>query len=266
MKIFLYFVFALFSHAHEVTQNSLTISGATTIQPIIEEVAKLYLKEMRGELFIEGGGTEGGLQKLRDKKADIAMVARDLSEEEKQNFSHASIAIDAVAVVLNKNKNIQNLTKEQLMDIYGGKTTDFIVISRKIDRATLNVFEAYSGMCSPKRKNAPPSKRRIREDAWEAESNINTLLWAAGLKNTIAIVSHAEALRYIDMGYPIVIAAIDGVYPTNENIKNGTYPITRNLYLVWNKENERASKFIEWSKQEPFIKATQKLGFTAVTP
>lgn len=264
MKIFFVFVFTLFSHAHEVTQNSLTISGATTIQPIIEEVANLYFKEMQGELFIEGGGTEGGLQKLRDKKADIAMVARDLSQEERQNFSYVSVAIDAVAVVLNKSKNIQNLTKEQLLDIYGGKSTDFIVISRKIDRATLNVFEAYSGLSSPKRKNIPPNTKHIRADAWEAESNINTLLWVAGLKNTIAIVSHAEALRYIEMGYPIVIAAIDGVSPTNESIKNGTYPITRNLYLVWNKENERATEFIKWSKQPSFIKATQKLGFTAV--
>lgn len=104
MKIFLFFVSTLILHAHEVTQRSLNISGATTIQPIIEEVAKRYLEEMQGELFIEGGGTEGGLQKLREKKADIAMVARDLSQEEKQDFSHASIAIDAVAVVLNKKK------------------------------------------------------------------------------------------------------------------------------------------------------------------
>jgi phosphate transport system substrate-binding protein len=264
LKIFLFFVSTLILHAHEVTQRSLNISGATTIQPIIEEVAKRYLEEMQGELFIEGGGTEGGLQKLREKKADIAMVARDLSQEEKQDFSHASIAIDAVAVVLNKNKNVQNLTKEQLLDIYGGKTTDFIVISRKMDRATLNVFEAYSALFSPKRKNMPSDTKRIREDAWEAESNINTLLWVAGLKNTIAIVSHAEALRYIEMGYPIVIAAIDGISPTNESIKNGTYPITRKLNLVWDKENKRAVEFIEWSKQPSFIKAVQKLGFTAV--
>lgn len=264
MKIFLFFIFAFIAHSQDIVKNSLIVSGATTIQPIIEEVALEYRKAISVELFVEGGGTEGGLKKLREKRADIAMVARELSQEEESEFAYAPIAIDAVAVVFNKNNFIANLTKEQLTDIYSGKTKGFKVISRAIDRATLNVFEAYSGIVSPKRKDISLKAKCITGEAWEAESNINTLLWVAGLKDSVAIVSHAEALRYIEMGYPIAITSIGGVAPTNENIKAYKYPITRTLFLVWNKENQKASAFVEWSKQKLFIDAIEKLGFVAV--
>lgn len=264
MKIFLFFIFAFMAHSQEIVQESLIISGATTIQPIIEDVALEYRKTVGVELFVEGGGTEGGLKKLRERKADIAMVARELSHEEKLEFAHVAVAVDAVAVVFNKNNFTENLTKEQLTDIYSGKTKGFRVISRATDRATLDVFETYSGIVSPKRKDISLKAKCITGEAWEAESNINTLLWVAGLKNSIAIVSHAEALRYIEMGYPIVIASVEGVAPTNESIKAHKYPITRTLSLVWNKENQRASAFLEWSKQKPFIDAIEKLGFVAV--
>ena len=260
MKIFLFFVFVFIAHSQDIVKNSLVISGATTIQPIIEEVALEYRKAISVELFVEGGGTEGGLKKLREKRADFAMVARELSQEEESEFAYAPIAIDAVAVVFNKNNFIANLTKEQLTDIYSGKTKGFKVISRAIDRATLNVFEAYSGIVSPKRKDISLKAKCIAVEEWEAESNINTLLWVAGLRGSISIVSHAEAERYIDMGYPIRISSVDGIYPTNENIRNKTYPIQGELNLVWQIDNPKVQRFIEWTKNDVFKKAIGELG------
>lgn len=263
MPFLFFWIFALFLEAHEITPKSLVISGGTTIQPIIEEVAKPYFDATQVGLFVEGGGTEGGLKKLREKRADIAMAARDLTPKEKEEFAYVVIAIDAVAVVFNKNNAIANLTKEQLVDLYSGKTKGFRIISRATDRATLDVFEAYSALVSPRREGVLDAKR-ITKEAWEAESNINTLLWVSGLQNSVAIVSHAEALRYIAMGYPLLIASIEGVMPTNKTIEEGIYPIRRNLLLVWRKEDAQAAAFVEWSKQQLFRDAIEKLGFVAV--
>lgn len=265
---------ALLLYAQQSAITNLRISGATTIQPIIEKIAKEYETQTNESLFIEGGGTTTGLQKVRDGISHIAMVARDLTQTEKEQFAYATIAIDAVAIIYNKAQPIKNLTKAELIKIYDGTMKNWselgctcpnlIVISRKVDRATLDVFEKYSGLKSPKRPDLPPDAKRIKESAWEAESNINTLLWVAGLKGSISIVSHAEAERYIDMGYPIRISLIDGIYPTNENIKNKTYPIQRELNLVWQIDNPKVKRFVEWSKSDAFKKAINELGFVAV--
>ena len=254
--------------------DEIRLSGATTIQPIIEKIAASYQQTNKQSLYVEGGGTEVGLQKVINHSSDIAMVGRSLSEEEKNRFSYLRVAIDAVAVIHHKSQPIKNLTKKELIGFYDGSITEcqndgcecsnLIIISRKIDRATLNVFEAYTGLKSPKRKNLPPDAKLIREDAWEAESNINTLLWVAGLKGAIALVSHAEAIRYEQMGYPIRISAIENVYPSTETIKNGTYPITRELNLVWNKDNLKVKQFIEWVQSCAMDASVVELGFVAV--
>ncbi|MDO8453297.1 MAG: substrate-binding domain-containing protein [Sulfurimonas sp.] len=271
--IFILFL-SIFLQAEITSSNSIHFSGATTIQPIIEKIASSYQRTNKESLYVEGGGTEAGLQKIINKSSDIAMVARSLSEEEKNRFAYMTIAIDAVAVIHHESQVIKNLTKKELIGFYDGSIREcknvgceclnLIIISRKINRATLDVFEAYSGLKSPKRKNLPPDAKLIRADAWEAESNINTLLWVAGLKGAIAIVSHAEAIRYEKMGYPIRTSAIENVYPSTETIKNGTYPIKRELNLVWKKENLKVKQFIGWVKSGAMDASVSELGFVAV--
>ncbi len=275
MKTILFILFLNISlQAETISSSAIRFSGATTIQPIIEKIASSYQQSNREFLYVEGGGTESGIQKIINNSSDIAMVARSLSQEEKDRFVYLTIAIDAVAVIHHKSQPINNLTKKELIAFYDGsikeckdigyKCSKLIVISRKIDRATLDVFEEYTGLKSPKRKNLPPDAKLIRADAWEAESNINTILWAAGLKGSIAIVSHAEALQYEAMGYPIRISKIENVYPSIETIKNGTYPIKRELNLVWNKSNLKVEHFIQWAKGGGMDAAIAELGFVAV--
>lgn len=275
MKTTLFIFFLSISLQAEVASlNTLRFSGATTIQPIIEKIITSYQQINKESLYVEGGGTEAGLQKVINKSSDIAMVARNLSEEEKNRFAYMTIAIDAVAIIHHKSQPLKNLTKKELIGFYDGSITEcknvgcecsnLIIVSRKIDRATLNVFEEYSGLKSPKRKNLPPDAKLIRGDAWEAESNINTLLWVAGLKGAIAIVSHAEAIRYEQMGYPIQTSAIENVYPSTETIKNGIYPIKRELNLVWNKDNLKVKQFIGWVESGAMDASVTELGFVAV--
>ncbi|MCX6076073.1 MAG: substrate-binding domain-containing protein [Campylobacterales bacterium] len=275
MKTTLFILLLTISLQAETTSSDIIrFSGGTTIQPIIEKTAPAYQQTNKESLYVEGGGSEVGIQKVINHSSDIAMIARNLSEEEKSRFAYMTIAVDAVAVIHHESQSINNLTKQELIGFYDGSKKEcnyagcehvnLIIISRKIDRATLATFEAYTGLKSPKRKNLPPDAKLIKADAWEAESNINTLLWVAGLKGSIAIVSHAEAIRYEKMGYPIRITEIENVYPSLETIKNGTYPIQNTLNLVWNKENTKVERFIGWVKSGGMDSDITKLGFVAV--
>lgn len=261
-------------HAASENTNVLHINGATTIQPIIEAISDEYYKTTKQKLLVEGGGSGNGLKQIEQKSSDIAMVSRNLSEDEKSRFMYVTIAYDAVAVIHTKSKPKLNLTKELLVKIYDGTIKEckkigwgcknITLISKATDRGTLAVFEAYTGLKSPHHKNLPPNAKLIRADAWEAEANLNTLFWVSGLKDAIGYVSYGEAKRYQDISYPIHISSIDGVSPSIETIKNRHYPLTRELNLVWNKENQKVTGFIEWSKNQLFKETIEKFGFVAV--
>lgn len=260
--------------AEIMPSDALHFSGATTIQPIIEKISRAYFLSAGGSLQIKGGGSETGLKDIANQSSDIAMVSRNLSDEERANFTYMTIGYDALAIIYHSSQPIKNLTKKELIELYdgsicdwkeiGGKSINLIVISKKIDRGTLAVFEAYTGLNSPKHNNLLPNAKLIRADAWESEANINATLWVSGLKGAIGYVSYAEANRYEQMGYPIRISAIENVHPSIETIKNGTYPIKRELNLVWNKENLKVKQFIGWVKSGGMDSTIAELGFVAV--
>lgn len=250
------------------------ITGATTIQPILERLAPSYTAQTSKKLQIEGGGSETGLSKLSLGETDIAMVVRNLTADEKNRLSHLTIGYDAVAIIYHKSQSIRNLTKKELVKIYDGTIKDWsgfgytssslIAVSRKVDRGTLPLFEAYTGLRSPNHPNLPVGTKLIRSDAWEAEANINTLLWVAGLRESIGYVSYGEATRYEKMGYPIRISALDGVSPSEATIRRGIYPIRMELNLVWDKKNVHAEEFIQWLKTAALDESVHELGFVVV--
>ncbi len=258
----------------EVASDVIRITGATTIQPILEKLAPSYSAQTSKKLQIEGGGSETGLTKLSLGETDIAMVVRNLSPDEKNRYTHLSIGYDAVAIIYHKSQSIRNLTKKELVGIYDGRIKNWsifgnsgsslIAVSRKVDRGTLPLFEAYTGLKSPNHPNLPSGMKLIRSDAWEAEANINTLLWVAGLRESIGYVSYGEATRYEKMGYPIRISALDGVTPSEATIRNGSYPIRMQLNLVWNKQNPQAEHFIRWLKTSALDESVRELGFVVV--
>lgn len=261
-------------HAASENGATLRIGGATTIQPIIEAISDEYYKATKQKLLVEGGGSGGGLQQVEQKTGDIAMVSRSLSEDEKSRFMYVTIAYDALAIIHTKSEPKLDLTKEILIKIYnrtireckeiGWKCENITVVSKSIERGTLAVFEAYTGLTSPHHKSLPPNAKLIRADAWEAEANLNSLFWVSGLKDSIGYVSYGEAKRYQDISCPIHISSIDGVSPSMDTIKNRSYPLTRELNLVWDKENQKAAGFIEWSKNQLFKQTVEKFGFVAV--
>lgn len=258
----------------DIDSEVIRITGATTIQPILEKLAPSYTAQTSKKLQIEGGGSEAGMKKIIDRTSAIAMVVRNLTADEKNRFAHLTIGYDAVAIIYHKSQPIRNVTKKELIGIYDGTIRDWrafgnpssglIVVSRKVDRGTLPIFEAYTGLKSPNHPNLPAGTKLIRSDAWEAEANINTLLWVVGLKESIGYVSYGEAKRYEKMGYPIRISALDGVNPSEATIRSGIYPIRMELNLVWDKKNPKAEEFIRWLKTSALEETVRDLGFVVV--
>jgi len=252
----------------------LTFLGATAVQPIIDMVRLEYQKKYHTNLLTEGGGSDKGIRYLSEDKADIAMVYRSLLEEEKRLYAYAIIGYDAVAIIVHKDNPITAISKQQLIDVYRGKITNWnqlggvnkalIPISKEPNRGTIYQFEKETGLFhSSRRTNTDPAKK-ITPLAWEAGANNDNIVWVGGLLDAISYVSLGNAKSSIAKGMPIKIIPLEGVFPSKQSIANHTYPIIGELVLVYNKNNIKAKNFIDYILSDEGQHAVEKNKFTRV--
>jgi phosphate transport system substrate-binding protein len=234
----------------------LHFAGSTTIQPIFEGLKPYMQKDFGLSPIIEGGGSQKGLEMLSNNMIDIAMVSRDLSEAEKEKYNFVTLGYDGLAIIVHKENPIEKISKNQLKDIYSGKignwkeinsklTNEIIVISKMVGRGTLDIFEHYIQLQNPKTTNKKYSYPPITKKAWEAGANNDSMVWVGGIRDSIGFVSFGAIKEFEGYDLPIKVLPLDLVQPTNATIQNKSYPIVRELNLVYQKSNTKADNFVK---------------------
>lgn len=234
--------------------------GSTTIQPVIEQLIQNYKDETGMLLVVEGGGSQVGIDSLSSKKADIAMVSRELSEEEKQKFSYITIGYDALAIIVNSANPLTNISTKNLIEIYKGNIKNWKalgvndknihLISKKADRGTMHIFEHYTKLFNPNNPKNTDKTKMISDKAWEAGADTDGVVWVGGLTSAIGFVSFGSTENAKNYGMPIKILSLDNKTISAQAILNKTYPIIRELNLVFMPQNIKAKKFANWMKED----------------
>lgn len=109
---------------YQVTAQSGTISivGSTSVTPLMEKLAEAYQAlQPDVKIDITSNGSSAGVTAVQEGVADIGMVSRELKDKEKPGLTAEAIALDGIAVVINKENPLEELTAEQVKDIYTGK-------------------------------------------------------------------------------------------------------------------------------------------------
>ncbi len=106
--------------------GKITIAGSTSVAPVMNVLADKY-KELNSKVTIEiqESGSSAGIQSATEKAVDLGMSSRELSDEEAKSLVSEQIAIDGIAVIVNKENTIENLTSEQVKSIYLIETTNW---------------------------------------------------------------------------------------------------------------------------------------------
>jgi len=205
--------------------GTLTEAGSTTVQPLAEKLAQAF-EEINPNVKIEiqGGGSSVGVRSTSDGVVDIGAISRELQPNEPALVT-TLIALDGVAIVVNPNNPVSNLSTEQLRDIYagtivnwkevGGNDEEIIIVSREDGSGTRTVFE----------KNIM-GKTLITNEAIFMPAN--------GIIKT-TVMQARNAIGYISFGYAdnnVKLLSVDGIACSSDNILDGTYPVSRNLYFV----------------------------------
>lgn len=248
---------------------ALNIAGSSTVQPVVEKLIPLSEQAGGEPIRLAGGGSGAGIRQARSGEAQIGMVSRDLSADEKSTLQNRVIGIDALAIVVNRSNPVPALSKAQLIDLYAGKVNNWkeiggpdrpvVRVSKEVGRSTLELFEHYTGLVSPDRKQS--GKPQISPQALIVGANVEALTLAGGLPGAIAYVSVGTARALAEAGMPIRIVPLDGVDPTDEAIAGGRYAIVRPLNLVFTSETPAVKAFVDLALSPPGQDVVRSLGF-----
>jgi phosphate transport system substrate-binding protein len=211
--------------------HKLVITGASTAAPLVAEMAKRFESQNRDvRVDVQTGGSSRGVSDARAGLSDIGMVSRALSKEE-QDLKSYLIANDGMSVILHKSNPVQALTREQIIDIYlgkivnwkdvGGKDEKITVVNKAEGRSTLELFLAYFKL----------NNRDIKAQVviGDNQQGVKTV---GGNPGAIGYVSIGTAEFESQNGVPIKLLPLGGVVASSENVRNGTFPLMRQINLV----------------------------------
>ena len=217
------------------------VAGSTSVQPYAEVLAEEYMAlNPDAEIDIQGGGSSAGITAAQTQSADIGMSSRALKEEE-MDLLYVEIARDGLALIVNPKNPIQNLTLDQVRDIYSATITDWSQLGGPKSRINLIAREEGSGTRSAFTELVM-GKTEITPKAIVQDSNGAVRQLVAGDPNAIGFIS----MGLVDDNVKAVY--LDGIEATRENIMNGSYSLSRPFLFVTNGEpSGLAKEFIDFT-------------------
>ncbi len=262
MKVaILFLIFSLCSCNNDTSSDKqrINLTGSSTVAPLVAELAQTFEKEHPGiQVDVQTGGSSRGIADARQHSNDVGMVSRALKPQE-HDLTAYLIARDGVGVIVNKNTNITNITKSELIKMFTKKVVNWshfrqpkqkiVVIHKAQGRSTAEVFLDYLQL--------PYGMIQADIIIGDNEQGIKNV---ANIPGSIGYVSIGAAEAAIAQGVPIRLLNLEGVSATTANVANGKYPIRRELNLVVpkNKElNAATRKFINFmisKKTSPVVK------------
>lgn len=111
--------------------GDLTVGGSSSVTPVMEKLAEAYEKINTGaNVSVQQSDSTSGAENTISGVYEIGMCSRDLTEEEQsKGLTPTTIALDGIAVIVNKENAVSNLTTDQIKKIYTGEITDWADIS-----------------------------------------------------------------------------------------------------------------------------------------
>ena len=233
------------SSTNSSSGTKLQLAGSTSVQPHAEALAKAFQANNSGvQVYVQGGGSSAGVTAVGTGTAAIGMSSANLSQSQLSqypNLKPVPIAVDGIAIIVNPQNTVNNLTLNQTRDIFTGNITNWNQVGGS--NAKINVVNREEGSGTRDGIQKIVLKGGNFGSGGITQSSTGAVRsYVAGDPNAIGYISFAE------VDNSVKALSIDGVAPTYDTIANGTYPIQRDLLFVTNGDPSGNTKaFIEFT-------------------
>jgi phosphate transport system substrate-binding protein len=223
----------------EPLSGTYTASGGGGALPAVQALTARFKQLHPGiDWVVTETGSNAAIKLVVSHTIDVGFVSRALTDAEKEQVTGVPIGFSGTAVVVNAANPVTNLTRDQLLQIYGGTVTNWSQLGgfdqpmrpyiREKNAATRQNFETYlfSGALATYGKNV------VEQVEVEAIlSSVNSFNGAIGIASAGSRTASDSRVKVIK---------VDGVAPTQENITSGSYKIVRPLAVIYSNSAELA--------------------------
>jgi phosphate transport system substrate-binding protein len=209
-------------------KSRIRIAGSTSVQPIAEALAEVYMNRQRQTVVnVQGGGSSAGIKAVKDGTVDIGTSSRLLKPAELSGLTAVAIAWDGIVMIAHPANKVANLSLEQLRDIFSGKITNWslvggnaasiVVVNREEGSGTRNAFVEVV------MRQTPLVKTLVQGSTGAVRQSV------AGNPNAIGYISLAG------LDATVKSLAVNGAVCNVANIKSQKYQVIRPFLFVYKK-------------------------------
>ena len=209
--------------------GQISVAGSTTVQPLAQLLGEAFTAQNPDvKIDVQGGGSSVGVKSAGQGAADIGMASREIKDSELEEYADLNIfviAYDGIAAVVHPDVPVDDLTLEQVRDVFAGKITNWselggpdeliVVVAREEGSGTRAAFEELV-----------MGDELIADTALLQSSN-------GAVRTTVSTTPFS--MGFLSFGYldeSVKALSVDGVEPTIPNVKAGSYSVFRPLNMV----------------------------------
>ena len=250
---------------------ALSVSGSTTVLPFGVQCAEEFnAAQSAVQVSVTGGGSGVGIKNVAEGISDVAMASRPVKDSEKEaypdeEFVEILVAYDAVCIAVSQavyDAGVTELSAEEVRAIYTGEITSWAQLGGDDEEIYVLGREVGSGTRDTFNEMVMGSDK--------AETPGVTTSHGSNAEVKTAITSSDSAIGYLGLNYvldgDLGVIAYEGVEPSSETVKDMSYPLARELYMVtYGESSEESQAFLDFVTGEDGQAIAEELGFVSIT-
>lgn len=204
----------------------LRATGSTAMSPLVAELATAFNKQSPTiNLEVTGLGTQHGLDALQADEVDFALASWLLSDL--SDWHTVTIARDGIAIIVHPSNPVTGVGLLQLQDLFSGRIYEWQAVGGRTTQGPVQLVSREKGS----------GTRAAFEALVMGDYQVTPLAVVAPSSQAVVeyVAGHHNAVGYVTMDYvspEVKVVQIEGELPTLETVRQGSYPLTRELWLV----------------------------------
>lgn len=244
------------SAGNNTQSDTVSTDGSTSMEKVIGYLSESYMEENgRVKITYNPTGSGSGIKAVSEGRCDIGLSSRDLTDDEKETLNATVVAVDGIAVIVNNQNPVADLTLEQISELYKGEITNWkavggtdapvVLIGREAASGTRDGFESITDTAD---------KCKYSQELTSTGDVIQTVSSNPNAIGYASLASVKDSVKAI---------SVEGAYPSKETIQNGNYKIQRDFVFVTKKNAEISSAvkdFFDFAISEKADELIEKAG------